>query len=100
MSSQAPSYRGYRFPSEIRLYHRFSLSFRDAEDLPGATRDHGHLRDCDPSLGEEIFDISQTQAETVIQPDSMADDLGWKAVAAVAESSGLHLPYSLSRPSI
>ena len=38
MSSQAPSYRGYRFPSEIIshavwLYHRFSLSFRDAEDL-------------------------------------------------------------------
>ncbi len=38
MSNQAPSYRGYRFPSEIIshavwLYHRFSLSFRDAEDL-------------------------------------------------------------------
>ena len=38
MSSQAPSYRGYRFPPEIIshavwLYHRFSLSFRDAEDL-------------------------------------------------------------------
>ena len=38
MSSQTPSYRGYRFPSEIIshavwLYHRFSLSFRDAEDL-------------------------------------------------------------------
>jgi transposase-like protein len=34
----APSYRGYRFPSEIIshavwLYHRFCLSFRDTEDL-------------------------------------------------------------------
>ena len=33
-----PSYRGYRFPSEVIshavwLYHRFCLSFRDAEDL-------------------------------------------------------------------
>ena len=33
-----PSYRGYRFPSEVIshavwLYHRFSLSFRDVEDL-------------------------------------------------------------------
>ena len=33
-----PSYRGYRFPPEIIshavwLYHRFSLSFRDVEDL-------------------------------------------------------------------
>ena len=33
-----PSYRGYRFPSEIIshavwLYHQFSLSFREVEDL-------------------------------------------------------------------
>ena len=38
MTSQPPSYRGYRFPSEIIshavwLYYRFGLSFRDVEDL-------------------------------------------------------------------
>ena len=38
MTSQSPSYRGYRFPPEIIshavwLYHRFCLSFRDVEDL-------------------------------------------------------------------
>ena len=38
MTSQPPSYHGYRFPSEIIshtiwLYHRFCLSFRDVEDL-------------------------------------------------------------------
>ena len=38
MISQPPSYRGYRFPPAIIshavwLYHRFCLSFRDAEDL-------------------------------------------------------------------
>jgi len=38
MTSQLPSYHGYRFPPEIIshavwLYHRFCLSFRDAEDL-------------------------------------------------------------------
>ena len=38
MTRQAPSYHGYRFPPEIIshavwLYHRFCLSFRDAEDL-------------------------------------------------------------------
>ncbi len=38
MTSQAPSYHGYRFPPEIIshavwLYHRFCLSFRDVEDL-------------------------------------------------------------------
>ena len=38
MSSDSPSYRGYRFPAAIIshavwLYHRFGLSFRDVEDL-------------------------------------------------------------------
>ena len=38
MSSHAPSYQSYRFPSEIIshavwLYYRFALSFRDVEDL-------------------------------------------------------------------
>ncbi len=38
MTSQLHSYHGYRFPREIIshaiwLYHRFGLSFRDAEDL-------------------------------------------------------------------
>ena len=38
MNSEAPSYRGYRFPPliighAVWLYHRFCLSFRDAEDL-------------------------------------------------------------------
>ena len=38
MTSDAPSYHGYRFPADIIahavwLYYRFSLSFRDVEDL-------------------------------------------------------------------
>ena len=38
MSGQAPNYRGYRFPAEVIshavwLYYRFTLSFRDVEDL-------------------------------------------------------------------
>jgi putative transposase len=38
MNAKTPSYRGYRFPPEIIshavwLYFRFSLSFRDVEDL-------------------------------------------------------------------
>ena len=38
MNAMTPSYRGYRFPSEIIshavwLYYRFCLSFRDVEDL-------------------------------------------------------------------
>ena len=38
MNKRTLSYRGHRFPTEIIshavwLYHRFSLSFRDVEDL-------------------------------------------------------------------
>ena len=38
MNSDAPCYRGYRFPPliishAVWLCHRFCLSFRDAEDL-------------------------------------------------------------------
>ena len=38
MTSEPPTYRGYRFPPEIIshavwLYYRFGLSFRDVEDL-------------------------------------------------------------------
>ena len=38
MDSRAPSYHRYRFPPTIIshavwIYHRFCLSFRDAEDL-------------------------------------------------------------------
>ncbi len=38
MTSQMPSYHGYRFSPEIIshavwLYHRFGLSFRNVEDL-------------------------------------------------------------------
>ena len=52
MTSQPPSYHGYRFPPEIIshavwLYHRFCLSFRDAEDLlaqRGITVTHETIR--------------------------------------------------------
>ena len=42
------------------------------------------IRHRDTSLGEEIFDISETQAEAMIDPDGVTNDLGGKAVAAVA----------------
>ena len=38
METTAPSYRGHRYPAEViaqcvRLYYRFSLSYRDVEGL-------------------------------------------------------------------
>ena len=63
MNSPGPSYHGYRFPAEIIshavwLYHRFSLSFRDVEDLLATpderTRGGSHAADAD-TLGYWVF---------------------------------------------
>jgi hypothetical protein len=37
----------------------------------------------DPAFGEQILDIAKTQAETVIQPHGVSDDIWRKAVSAV-----------------
>ena len=35
------------------------------------------------TLREKIFDIAKAQREPMVQPDGMADDLGWKAMASI-----------------
>ena len=45
--------------------------------------------DRDATLGEEILDITEAEREPMVQPDSMADNLGRKSVASVA---GFHAP--------
>jgi len=39
------------------------------------------------TLGEEVFDIPEAQGKAEKQPDGMLDDLGWVAVAAIADPS-------------
>ena len=65
MTSQLPSYRGYRFPPDIIshavwLYHRFCLSFRDVEDLlaqRGVTVSYETIRHWCQTFG---FDYART----------------------------------------
>jgi hypothetical protein len=38
----------------------------------------------DPSLGDQILDISEADTESVLKPDRMTDDFGWIAVSVVA----------------
>jgi hypothetical protein len=53
-----PSYQGHRFPAEIIrhavwLYRRFTLSFRDVEDLlaeRGITGSYASIRRCSPGI--------------------------------------------------
>ena len=61
MNAKTPSYRGYRFPSQIIshsvwLYHRFCLSFRDVEDLlaeRGVVVSHETIRQWCRRIGPE-----------------------------------------------
>ena len=61
MNAKTPSYRGYRFPSEIIshavwLYYRFCLSFRDVEDLlaeRGVTVSYESIRQWSRKFGAE-----------------------------------------------
>jgi hypothetical protein len=46
-------------------------------------------------LGQQELSVSQADAEHVIQPDNMADDLGGKTMAIVRVGRGFH-PVSLT----
>ena len=46
----------------------------------------------DSSSGEQILDISETDTESVVQPDGVADDFGRKPVSVIAGSGGFHTP--------
>ena len=48
------------------------------------------IRDNDATFSQQQLNISQAEAEHVIQPDRMADDLGRKAVAVVRIGWGFH----------
>ncbi len=37
----------------------------------------------DPPLSERILDIAEAQSEPMVQPNGVADDLGWKAVTSI-----------------
>src|SRR5208282_5136596 len=45
---------------------------------------HGLIRDQDPTLGQQIPDVTEAQGEPDIKPDRLLDDFGREAVAAIA----------------
>ena len=57
----------------------------------------GLVRDLDAPLGEEIFGVAETQAETVVEPDSVTDDHERESIAVVAGRLASSV-YSASRP--
>ena len=54
-------------------------------ELP-APLSHGFVRHDDASLGQQILNIPEAHAVSVVEPDGMADDLGRKAVPQVGRA--------------
>tara|TARA_B100001013_G_C24516324_1_gene405089 strand:- start:92 stop:442 length:351 start_codon:yes stop_codon:yes gene_type:complete len=42
------------------------------------------IGDGDPSLGEQVLDVSKAEGEAVIKPHRVADNLRWKAMTAIS----------------
>jgi hypothetical protein len=40
--------------------------------------------DSDAPFGQEIFDVSVAQVETIVKPDSVRNDIGWESVAFIS----------------
>ena len=49
----------------------------------------------DATLSQKIFDIAKAQSKPVVQPNGMADDLGWKAMLSIER---FHRPIVAHRP--
>ena len=61
--------------------------FRPELDAPKSDRFVGNR---DASLSKQLFDVSKAHAESVVEPDGVADDLRWKSIAVVAWRIGFH----------
>ncbi len=59
---------------------------------------HGLIRDDDAPLREQELDIPQAEAEHMIQPDGMADNLSGEPMAIVRVGCGLHSRQSRPAP--
>ena len=48
-----------------------------------APESNGFVGYGDATFSEKVLDIAKAQSEPMLQPDGMADDLGWKPVASI-----------------
>ena len=64
-------------------------------EFPAPSPD-GFIGNNNPAFGEEIFDITEAQAETVIDPHGVADDFRWKTVSVVTRLGAIHGSQSVS----
>jgi hypothetical protein len=51
---------------------------------------NGLVGDYDPALCQQILNISEAQAKSMIEPNGMADDIRWKSMSVIVGSIGGH----------
>lgn len=60
-------------------------------ELPTPLSD-GLVADYDPALCQEVFNVSEAQAESVVEPNGMTYDLRWESISAIAGCLRIHQP--------
>ena len=48
-----------------------------------APKPDGFVADSDASLSQQIFYIAMTKIKSIVEPDSVTDDVGWESVTLV-----------------
>ena len=66
---------------------QFSGIFRTELLTPDSNR---FIRDDDSAFGEKIFDIPEAQAETMVNPDGIADDFRREPMAVIQRPAAFH----------
>ena len=56
----------------------------------------GIIADGDTSFGKEIFNVTMAVVETIMEPDGITDDVGWKSVTLVC----IHRPILSNETSV
>jgi hypothetical protein len=60
----------------------------------------GFVADGDAPLRQKIFHISKAQAESVVEPNSMANDIRWKSISVISGRVGFHRLSLLGSPEL
>jgi hypothetical protein len=54
----------------------------------------GFIGDRDASFGKQLFDLSETEIEPMVQPDGVANNFGRKTMTLIARCFGSHATQS------
>ncbi len=63
--------------------------FRHELDAP---KSDGFIGNRDSAVREQVLNVSKAHAESMVEPDCVADDFGRKSISAVARRLAVHSP--------